>query len=151
MTDIYDIKWNLVWNPIDINLTLYYFLWLFLVFVFYKIFFSKKKIDTKKQIIVDNIDYSKEIKTKFLKLKTQFENLEIQKFYDDINEIIKLFIFYKTWVKINDLSNKNIKNLNLDQTIKSDLLKVYLKQFESTFDSKEFRYVLIIELEKILF
>lgn len=146
MNDIYDISSNITNNLFDLKINLLYFAWVLLVFLIYILFFKKKntiKVD-KNWLIIKN--YKQRLK----KFDENYLNYDIQKFYDELNKILLLSLKIYIDPEIKDINNKEIEHLDVDLFFKEQLKHFYIHQFESNFDTADYRELVYSELKEII-
>ncbi len=149
MTDIFDIKNNLLGYPINIYYSLAYILIFFILFFLLKKFLQKDKKDefiTKKQEEkkINFIEVLDLIKDKYLDEKKEI-------FYFKLWEFIRWFLEKKYSKNISKLTYKELQNLQIDENEKDIFWKIYFKEFMKSFeDSKEKRLNIIEDVRKII-
>lgn len=146
MNDIYDISSNITNNLFDFKINLLYFTWVLLVFLIYILFFKKKntiKVD-KNWFIIKN--YNQRLK----KFELNYLDYDIQKFYDELNKILLLSLKIYIDPEVKDINNKEIEHLEIDLFFKEQLKNFYIHQFESNFDTPDYRELVYSELKEII-
>lgn len=152
MTDIYDIKANILWLPIDI---FYSIIFLFFYIFFYLIlnkYFSKNK-EKNTEIFQLNISTQKE-KIDYLEFLQNIEenylNSEKSIFYSKLSEIIRLFLEEKLGKAISKMTFDEIKDLNLEKNLESILKNIYFKEFKREVeDDINSRESIILKVKKL--
>lgn len=146
MNDIYDISNNLNNTIFDANLNLIYFSWVLFLFIVYYLFFRKNtniKVD-KNSIIL------KKYKEKLNNFDENYLNYDIQKFYNELNKILLFSLKIYVDPHIKDINNVEIDTLDVEMAFKDKLKNFYIHQFESNFDTDDYRKLVYEELKEII-
>lgn len=148
MQDIYDIKWLMLWYPINIFWSLI-FICLFILLYFFIL--NKKQIKQKEKV-VDNLEVVETLKKDWIKILEELEkkivNYDDEKFFSKVDDILRS-ILEERWYK-------NIKTMILDDLLKldisdkqKDLFKdIYYREFEKTDTLEEFKKSIIERIKK---
>lgn len=148
MQDIYDIKWLMLWYPINIFWSLI-FICLFILLYFFIL--NKKQIKQKEKV-VDNIEVVETLKKDWIKILEELEkkivNYDDEKFFSKVDDILRS-ILEERWYK-------NIKTMILDDLLKldisdeqKDLFKdIYYREFEKSDTLEEFKKSIIERIKK---
>lgn len=150
MTDIYDIKENILWLPFSILLSLIFSLLIVWTYFLVNYLKDKKKVIIKKEILIEEkkqeinyIEILKDIENSISKIKTS-------DFYKDISELLRMFLENeKNIINITKKSFKEIKELNLEKDLENLIKEIYFNEYcenESNFKKQE-----IIEKIKKIF
>jgi len=127
MTDIYDIKPLLLWNPINIFYSI--IILIILIFYYYILFFRKNtQTNIKDWIIthkITNINYKEMISKLEKNINTYDENI----FYSKINKILRLYLQSQWYKTIWSSTLKEIKNIEIDSMFKELFKDIYLKEY----------------------
>ena len=135
MTDIYDIK-PLLLNP-PINVT-YSLIFLVVFIVLYFLLFYKK--EEKKVIVLNNKKSEKIDVNDILKdLEQNIEKHSKDEFYHKLDKAIRIYLKNTKNIDIDNLSFKEIEQLDLDDDLKSYLKEVYYKEYDNRKDDLETR------------
>lgn len=153
MTQINDIQWNVLPSLIDINATLYYLIIVLFIFLIYFLIKKLTKKDKVKEVEIKKVEddfYQKDFINELFILKQNYKKLSIQDFFKSINTILLIYIFKTKWIKIVDLTLKNIKQVPLSKDYHDALNSIYLKQYKDNFDTDDFRQSFFADIDKIL-
>jgi len=147
MNDIFDIKSNILWWPID-------FFYSFLYIIFFIIFFFLiKKFSKKPEKILEVVEKKFEPeKINFSELlkKISFEDTK-EKFYSKISFILKNFLEEKNLKPISKMTFKEIKNLNLEKNLENLIKEIYFSEFKKdTDDNLELRKKIFEEVKNLI-
>ena len=142
MNDIYDIKANLLWLPIDIFYSFLYIIFLaILFFVFIKYQERKKEVKT---LVKEKIDYLKALKEINL-------NSSKEVFYSKISVVLRDFLEEKLSKPISKMTLNEIKNLSLEGTIEKVVENIYFKEFKrETEDNLDVREKIFEKVKNLL-
>ncbi len=145
MTDIYDIKTNILWTPINIFYSILYILFFIIIVFLLKYLYSKKDVNKKEILIIkEKIDYNKIL-----------ENIDIniskEKFYKELSFIIKWFLEEEIKKPISKMTFKEIKKIWLEKDIENLIKNIYYKEYQKDFyDNLEIREKIIKDISKII-
>lgn len=152
MTDIYDIKQNLLWMPINFLYSIFFLIFIIFLYFFYKFLekrknYKKKSTEISKPLIVKEID--------FIKILDNFEKKYLQEnkenFYSKLLQILREIYKYKNKEDIWKLTFDEINKLNLDQNLKKLIKNIYFKEYSRDIeDDEEIRKNLILEVREII-
>lgn len=149
MKDIYDIKKNLFWSPINLVWSLFYILFFIVAYYLYKLYLkSRDKLEqviSKPEIVEKKeINYSKlllEIEEKYI-----WETKEI--FYAKLSEVVRLYLDDKI---ANWLSTKTLKEIKwkVSFDLQAIIEKVYFPEYDDKDDSLEQREEVLKQTKKL--
>lgn len=148
MTDIYDIKANILWFPIDIFYSFLYIVFCIIIFLSLKYMLDKKTkledIDFLKEDLKEKIDY--------LKLLLEIDpNIKKEEFYSKISLILRDFLEEKLQKPVSKMTFKEIKDLYLERHIEDMIWSIYFSEFKKEIeDSLEFREKILDEVKDLL-
>jgi len=151
MTDIFNIKWPLLWLIYSFN---YLFIFLFLLFwiVFYFILnyiFNLQKIPISTSKKIEKSYLHNEFRFKLNNLLQNFNSYSSEKFYKEVSYIIKFYLYTKWFSKnIFSMTYKEIEN-KIDDKIINVLKKTYYNEFNKNIeDDLNKRQNIIEEIKK---
>ncbi len=139
MTDIYDIKWLLLWDYMNLTFSLI-FIVIFII-SYFLLFYRKKETKVEQKIIVEpikhkEIDYDKLVN----ELENNILNYNEEVFYHKIDKILRLYIFQKWYKNIESLTLEELNKLNLDNIFINLFKNIYFKEYaENIKDNLELR------------
>ena len=150
MTDIYDIKLLLLWRPINV---IYSLIILFILIIAYYFLFIKKNnevVEEKKLIKrpkIKNIDYTRLVQD----IKQNLETYNTEKFYHQIDKILRLYLEKQDSKNLETLTLKEIENLELDNIFKNLLKSIYFKEYSNNMDDNiQTRKEILHKLENLI-
>lgn len=152
MTDIFDIKNNLLGFPINITFSAIY---IFLIIIYYfalKKFFEMKKIEKKPELIqkkqeTPEINFLNELNN----IKQSYIESETNIFYFKLWELFRLFLEKKYKKNISKLTFRELQKVQIDFAEKELFWQIYFKEFMQKFeDNKENREELIEKIRIII-
>lgn len=148
MTEIHDIKNNLIGLPFDTFNSLFFICFLVLIILFFS-FYSKEK---KEKIILEKPKEPTNFNWLISDFEINFFELSKDLFYSKLLWILKLFLEEKMWKSFTKMTFKEIKKINLNKDLESFIEWIYFKEFKKEVeDSKEIRLNLIWEIKKLIF
>lgn len=139
MSEINDIIPNLNYWYFDYTISFFYFI----TFIFIIIFLFLKytiKIKSKKEKISDFLDI------KLRKFEINYKKYDINTLYKEINSILFISLNKSKYWPIKILNQYEIEKLNIDNDLKNRLINYYIHQFDSNFDTNDYRENLCDEL-----
>jgi hypothetical protein len=146
MNDIYDIKWNLFWIPFHPIMSIMYIVIIGGILFFIMYYYKKQKVsyspEKEKNLIKRNL------REEFETLNKQYWNMEDEKFYAIVRDILSSFIEQKYEYNIMNMTLSEISKLPMDFQELTFFKKVYFLMYEENI-TKEKREVLK-ELKNIL-
>lgn len=148
MTDIYDIKANILWFPIDIFYSFLYIIFFIVIFLLLKYMLNKKTLweDNNKlnEVLNEKIDY--------LKLLLEIDpNIKKEEFYSKISLILRDFLEEKLQKPISKMTFKEIKDLLLEKHTEDLVASIYFSEFKKEIDdSSQFREKILDEVKALL-
>lgn len=152
MTDIYDIKQNILWLPIDLFYSVVFVLFYIFFYIILSKYLNKDKV-LKEEIIekesitkgkVDYIEILEEIKNKYL-------NSSKEIFYSKLSEVIRLFLEENQEKPISKMTFEEIKSLNLEKNIENIIKDIYFKEFQKDIeDNYELRKKVLDEVKSLV-
>ena len=152
MTDIYDIKQNLLGLPINIVYSIFFLIFIIFLIFLYK-FLENNKNNRKKS--TEGFSHLKVKKINFSKISSNFEEKYLREnktiFYSKLLEILREIYKYKNKKDIWKLTFDEINKLNLDNNLKLLIKNLYFKEYSREVeDSEEVRKKLILEVREII-
>jgi len=147
VTEIHDIKDNIIGTPFNSTNSISFIIFLLFLFFIFLLYWKKdKKSELPKKEKV-NIDFNKLINEFEIKFSTLSKDL----FYSRILEILKLFLEEKKWKPFTKMTFKEIKSLKLDKKLENLIEWIYFKEFKKEIDdSEESRKLLFLEVKKLI-
>lgn len=150
MTDIFDIKPNVLPFIFDINYSLIYILFVIFILIFF--FLKSKKIPDYE---IEKIPFTEE-KIDFNELYQSIETHHIHSsniiFYQKVKWLIVLFLEYKTKSHISQMTLSELNWFHFPQEWKELFKEIYFRQYEKIIkdDTDEYRKNLLSRLKIFL-
>lgn len=150
MTDIFDIKPNVLPFLFDINYSFIYIIFIILIFIF--LFLKSKKIPDYE---IENIYFTEE-KIDFNELFQSIEKHHISSsnviFYQKVKSLLVLFLEYKTKNHISQMTLSELNQFNFPKEWKELFKEIYFRQYEKIIkdDNEEYRKNLLLRLKIFL-
>lgn len=153
MNDIYDIKANILWLPINLFYSLVFVLFYIFFYVILSKYLNKDKekkvkmlhcnISTKKEEI-NYINILKNIEEKYLTSSKEI-------FYSKLSQLIRLFLEENQKKPISKMTFEEIKSLNLEKNIENIIKDIYFKEFQKDIeDNEELRKKVLEEVKSLV-
>lgn len=151
MTDIYDIKPLLLWNYINLSISL---IFIIIFVIVYFVLFKKRnrQLEPENEIIIEipkvrKIDYMPLLQD--IENNLEFYNSEV--FYHKIDKILRLYLNSIWFRNIKFLTLKELEKIKLDK-IFIDLFKnIYFKEYSKSIeDSVKLRQKYLLELKNLV-
>lgn len=137
MTDIFDIKWLLIWFNFSYLNTV--FLIVVLLWLLFYFFINYKKKDIEIEIIEKNEDEIYDFKSILASLEKRYYSLDSIVFLKEVNHIFRLFLEQeKNYVGFSKLTLEQVLSYDLSKDYISFFKDLYFKEYrEQTLESDE--------------
>lgn len=132
MTDIYDIKANMLWLPFDIIFSLLFIIFFIIFYIILNKYFNKEEKENV-DILQCNMSTEKENKDYLEILKNIEENYvwsQSEIFYAKLDEVLRDFLEEKQEIPISKMTFEEIKSLNLEIGLEKLIKKIYFREFD---------------------
>lgn len=152
MTDIFDINPNSLPALFDLKYTFAYIVFCICAWWVYQYILKQKKVP---DIEVETISYTKK-EINFFELiesvKTHHMQSEKEVFYTKLKQILVLFLEYKTWEAIAQMTLLELEKKNFSSDLKNLFKEIYFRQYSAIIknDTSEYRKELLYRLKNEL-
>lgn len=154
MVDIYDIKDNILWLPIDFFYSIIFVLFYIIFYVILSKYFNKEKNEEASEMFQRNISTNREYLyySKLLKcIEKNYLDSSKEIFYSKLSWIIREFLEEKENLSISKMTFEEIKRLNLEKNTENIIEDIYFREFsENIEDSVEFRKEILGRIRKLV-